>query len=76
MRGQEHLRHEGYKHHFGVGRHHLGGQIFDYWYDPFGFQVEHWTDGDCLVRDDGSNIVTIADLSRLGWGEPAFTGSR
>lgn len=75
MRGQEHLRAAGYKHHFGVGRHHLGGQIFDYWHDSFGFQMEHWTDGDCLVRDDGSNVVSLADLSRLGWGEPAFTGS-
>ena len=76
MRGQEHLRAAGYRHHFGVGRHHLGGQVFDYWFDPFGFQLEHWTDGDCLVRDDGSNVVGLADLSRLGWGEPAISGAR
>lgn len=30
----------------GVGRHLLGSQIFDYWKDPFGFRIEHYTDGD------------------------------
>jgi catechol 2,3-dioxygenase-like lactoylglutathione lyase family enzyme len=75
MRGQEHLQAAGFSHHFGVGRHRLGGQIFDYWYDPFGFQLEHWTDGDCFVRDDGSNTVSFAELSQVGWGEPGFSGA-
>lgn len=30
----------------GVGRHLIGSQIFDYWKDPFGNRVEHFTDGD------------------------------
>lgn len=28
----------------GIGRHLLGSQIYDYWLDPFGFRVEHYTD--------------------------------
>jgi len=38
-------------HSWGVGRHNDGSQIFDYWRDPFGNKIEHWTDGD-LVNDD------------------------
>jgi len=36
---------------WGVGRHILGSQIFDYWWDPHGFMVEHYADGD-LVNED------------------------
>jgi catechol 2,3-dioxygenase-like lactoylglutathione lyase family enzyme len=76
MRGQDHLRAAGYRHHMGVGRHQIGSQIFDYWFDPFGFQMEHWTDGDCLVREDGSNILGIEDLRRSGWGEAVSNMAR
>jgi len=37
-------------HSWGIGRHVEGSQIFDYWRDPFGNKIEHWTDGD-LVND-------------------------
>jgi len=30
----------------GIGRHIQGSQLFDYWRDPDGFLVEHFTDGD------------------------------
>ena len=33
-------------HAWGVARHILGSQIFDYWKDPHDFTFEHWTDGD------------------------------
>jgi catechol 2,3-dioxygenase-like lactoylglutathione lyase family enzyme len=48
--GGEWLRQRGYQHSWGIGRHIRGSQIFDYWRDPFGHKVEHWTDGD-LVND-------------------------
>lgn len=48
--GGEHLKSRGYEHSWGVGRHVQGSQIFDYWRDPFGNKIEHWTDGD-LVND-------------------------
>jgi len=44
--GNAHLHSKQYKHSWGIGRHIQGSQIFDYWRDPFGFKIEHWTDGD------------------------------
>ena len=38
---------KGYKPSWGLGRHILGSQVFDYWYMPDGFMVEHYTDGTC-----------------------------
>jgi len=46
MAGHDHLRDAGWNHQSGVGRHVLGSQIFDYWRDPWGHVVEHFTDGD------------------------------
>ncbi|MEM9257754.1 MAG: VOC family protein [Pseudomonadota bacterium] len=37
-----------YLHEWGIGRHLLGSQIYDYWRDPAGFTLEHWTDGDLV----------------------------
>jgi catechol 2,3-dioxygenase-like lactoylglutathione lyase family enzyme len=53
---------------WGVGRHVLGSQIFDYWLDPWGHELEHWTDGDLLTASDGSNIASIDDLLNVQWG--------
>ncbi len=36
----------GWKPRWGVGRHVLGSQVFDYWHDPAGNVVEHYADGD------------------------------
>lgn len=44
--GQQHLKRAGWEHFWGIGRHILGSQIFDYWLDPHGFEVEHYADGD------------------------------
>lgn len=41
----------GYHFECGVGRHLLGSQIYDYWRDPFGFRVEHYTDGDVVNNE-------------------------
>jgi len=48
MLGHDHLLAAGYDHHAGIGRHILGSQVFDYWRDPWGHVVEHFTDGDLL----------------------------
>ncbi|HKJ24318.1 MAG TPA: VOC family protein [Myxococcota bacterium] len=48
MAGHDHLAGGGYEHHAGIGRHFLGSQVFDYWKDPWGHVVEHFTDGDLL----------------------------
>lgn len=61
---------------WGVGRHILGSQIFDYWKDPWGHELEHWTDGDRFTAADGSNRATVQDLLAVQWGtpHPMFTG--
>ncbi len=47
MLGHEHLKQAGkYKQVWGIGRHVLGSQVFDYWQDPWGRVHEHWTDTD------------------------------
>jgi catechol 2,3-dioxygenase-like lactoylglutathione lyase family enzyme len=48
MGAHDYLAARGYTLDCGVGRHLLGSQIFDYWRDPFGFRVEHYTDGDVV----------------------------
>jgi len=50
MVGHDHLLANGHggRPYWGIGRHILGGQVFDYWKDPLGFTVEHWTDSDLL----------------------------
>jgi catechol 2,3-dioxygenase-like lactoylglutathione lyase family enzyme len=50
MGAHDYLVERGYTLDCGVGRHLLGSQIFDYWRDPFGNRVEHYTDGD-VVND-------------------------
>lgn len=44
--GQQYLKMKGWDHFWGIGRHILGSQIFDYWLDPHGQEVEHYADGD------------------------------
>lgn len=40
---------KGYQLAWGVGRHILGSQLFDYWYqNGDGFKVEHYADGDLV----------------------------
>jgi hypothetical protein len=46
--GHNFLQSKGYKHAWGVGRHVLGSQIFDYWRDPWGRIHEHFTDSDVV----------------------------
>lgn len=49
--GQQVLRAQGHRHMWGIGRHLLGSQLFDYWHDPEGFEYEHYTDGDVFTAD-------------------------
>jgi hypothetical protein len=46
--GHQHLRAQGWTHYWGLGRHLLGSQIFDYWKDPAGDEWEHYADGDVM----------------------------
>jgi len=70
MVGSAHLGKTGRTHEWGVGRHLLGSQIFDYWRDPWGHTLEHWTDGDLLTAGWGTRQATLEDLVGVQWGAP------
>jgi catechol 2,3-dioxygenase-like lactoylglutathione lyase family enzyme len=70
MVGHEQLRAAGYRHVWGVGRHLLGSQIFDYWEDPWQRVHEHWTDTDMLNARSRSALHPIETGLSAQWGEP------
>ena len=74
MCGHDHLKQAKRTPAWGVGRHILGSQVFDYWKDPWGHELEHWTDGDLLNAADGSRKATLQDLLAVQWGQ-AFPGA-
>ena len=71
MAGHQQLKDAGRHAEWGVGRHILGSQIFDYWRDPWGHTLEHWTDGDLFTAADGSNVASLTDLMGVQWGPAA-----
>jgi catechol 2,3-dioxygenase-like lactoylglutathione lyase family enzyme len=68
MSGHDLLKEKGHEAQWGVGRHVLGSQIFDYWKDPWGHTLEHWTDGDLMTASWGSREATMQDLIGVQWG--------
>ena len=68
MLSHDHLTKKGYEPWWGVGKHVLGGQVFDYWTDPAGFTVEHFTDGDMFNEASGSHMATSEELLAVHWG--------
>lgn len=72
MMGHESLRNaDKYDHVWGIGRHLLGSQIYDYWKDPWGRVHEHWADTDVLNEDYGTRYVPAEEGLNSQWGEPA-----
>ncbi|KND93030.1 Metapyrocatechase 2 [Tolypocladium ophioglossoides CBS 100239] len=66
--GHHWLRNKGYENCWGVGRHIMGSQIFDYWFDPSRFILEHYVDGD-LVNNESVTHRTLASKDNLHvWG--------
>ena len=70
MIGHEHLQTKGYEHMWGIGRHLIGSQLFDYWADPWGRVHEHWADTDVL------NAHTPPNLLERGAGTGGHGASR
>lgn len=68
MRGHTHLKADGRTAAWGVGRHILGSQVFDYWKDPWGHELEHWTDGDLFTASDAAGKAGFAELLGVQWG--------
>jgi catechol 2,3-dioxygenase-like lactoylglutathione lyase family enzyme len=69
--GGEYLAERGYQRSWGIGRHILGSQLFDYWRDPDRFMLEHYADGDLFSRDlePGWSPMSASGLAQ--WGPPA-----
>lgn len=71
MVGHEHLKAANRRHDWGVGRHILGSQVFDYWKDPWGHRVEHWTDGDVFAASSPAGKHDLSVLLGQQWGPQA-----
>ena len=69
--GQQVLRAQGHRHMWGIGRHVLGSQLFDYWFDPDGFEHEHYTDGDLFTADFETAYSPLEFGGIWAWGDDA-----
>ncbi len=70
MMGHEYLAKRGkYRHMWGIGRHRVGSQVFDYWCDPWGRVHEHWTDSDVLNAHAPPGLVEAGVGTYAQWGE-------
>ena len=70
MLGHQHLKSKKREAAWGVGRHIMGSQVFDYWKDPFGNELEHWTDGDLFTAADQPQKQPMSALLAVQWGAP------
>jgi len=69
--GHRHMRDANkYEHMWGIGRHLLGSQVYDYWADPWGRVHEHWADSDRLDVHNGGNLVAAEEGLISQWGDP------
>lgn len=68
--GQRVLRERGWKHAWGMGRHILGSQIFDYWQDPWGDKHEHYCDGDIFTENLRTGVHLVSREAMAQWGPP------
>ena len=67
--GQRILRERGWRHAWGIGRHILGSQIFDYWQDPWGDKHEHYCDGDLFTADQPTGLHSVSPEAMSQWGQ-------
>jgi catechol 2,3-dioxygenase-like lactoylglutathione lyase family enzyme len=68
IQGSAFLTNRGHRHSWGIGRHVQGSQIFDYWRDPFGNKLEHWTDGDLVNVNTPIGREQLSDNALYQWG--------
>jgi hypothetical protein len=58
-----------YEHMWGIGRHLLGSQVYDYWSDPWGRVHERWADTDRLNAANGGNLLSAEEGFQSQWGD-------
>ncbi len=68
--GGEHLRRQGWTRAWGIGRHILGSQLFDYWRDADGTMLEHYADGDLFDANTATGSTPFSRRSLAQWGPP------
>ncbi|CAD6568260.1 MAG: hypothetical protein CYPHOPRED_002456 [Cyphobasidiales sp. Tagirdzhanova-0007] len=69
MMGHRWLESKGYTSSWGVGRHILGSQLFDYWFQPEGkFMIEHYADGDVVNDSHVTGTLPASDEALAVWG--------
>ncbi len=66
--GQKVLQKKGWRHAWGIGRHILGSQIFDYWNDPWGAKHEHYCDGDVFTSKLPTEVHAVSREAMAQWG--------
>ena len=67
--GHEWMRATTHRAHWGVGRHVLGSQVFDYWCGAQdGFRVEHYADGDLYDNKVPATTVEGTHEQLWSWG--------
>jgi hypothetical protein len=66
--GERWMRERGWRHAWGIGRHILGSQVFDYWNDPYGARHEHYSDGDVFTADHPMGVHAVSRAAMSQWG--------
>lgn len=77
--GNRILRDRARRHAWGIGRHVLGSQLFDYWEDPWGARHEHYCDGDVFTAERPCGVHPVSREGMAQWGPPmprSFTKPR
>jgi Glyoxalase/Bleomycin resistance protein/Dioxygenase superfamily len=67
--GHRVLREKGRTHAWGIGRHILGSQLFDYWSDPWGSHHEHYCDGDVFTSESPTGVYPVSAQAMSQWGQ-------
>jgi len=52
----------------------MGSQIFDYWFDPSNFILEHYVDGDLLDMREPTHHTRASPDNLHVWGEFFLSG--
>ena len=66
--GGDAMARAGWNREWGIGRHVLGSQIFDYWRDPWGHMFEHYADGDLVNRHNAPGDYPATPENLAQWG--------
>lgn len=66
--GHAALARGGWDHVWGIGRHIMGSQVFDYWNDPWGSKHEHYADGDVVTKAFATGRSPFGPQYIAQWG--------